>query len=158
PSTEHRERTREHRGSRGRHMIQGITGRELLQFALLLGLLGLTARPLGTYMARVFAGERTFLSPVLGPLERGIYRVCGVDPAAEQRWQTYTVSLLLFNFAGLLLTYLILRTQQWLPWNDQGFGPASPDLAFNTSVSFATNINWQSYVPEQTVSNFTQMV
>jgi K+-transporting ATPase ATPase A chain len=139
-------------------MIQGITGRELLQLALLFLFLLLTAQPLGKYMARVFAGERTFLSPVLGPLERGVYRICGVDPTAEQRWQTYAVGLLLFNFAGLLLTYLVMRAQQWLPWNDQGFGPASPDLSFNTSVSFATNTNWQNYVPEQTVSNFTQMV
>src|SRR5215204_5444703 len=139
-------------------MIHGITGRELLQFVLLLVLLGVTAQPLGGYLARVFAGERTLLSPVLGPVERGLYRLCGIDPAAEQRWQTYTVALLLFNFAGLLLTYLILRTQQWLPWNDQGFGPATPDLAFNTAVSFATNTNWQTYVPEQTVSNFTHMV
>src|SRR5262245_40381876 len=139
-------------------MIQGISGRELLQFVLLFVFVGVAAQPLGVYMARVFAGQRTALSQVLGPLERGLYRLCGIDPAAEQRWQTYTVALLLFNFAGLLLTYLILRTQQWLPWNDQGFGPASPDLAFNTAVSFATNTNWQSYVPEQTVSNFTNMV
>jgi K+-transporting ATPase ATPase A chain len=139
-------------------MIQGISGRELLQLVLLLVLLGVTAQPLGAYLARVFAGERTLLSPVVGPLERGLYRLCGLDPAAEQHWQAYTVALLLFNFAGLLLTYLILRTQQWLPWNDQRFGPATPDLAFNTAVSFATNTNWQAYVPEQTVSNFTQMV
>jgi K+-transporting ATPase ATPase A chain len=109
-------------------------------------------------MARIFSGERTFLTPVLQPLELGIYRICGINPDQEQRWQTYAVGMLLFNFAGLLLTYLIMRTQQWLPWNDQGFGPATPDLTFNTSVSFATNTNWQNYVPEQTVSNFTQMV
>ena len=78
--------------------------------------------------------------------------------AVEQRWQTYTVGLLLFNFAGLLLMYLIMRTQQWLPLNDQAFGPATSDLTFNTSVSFATNTSWQNYVPEQSVSNFTQMV
>jgi K+-transporting ATPase ATPase A chain len=139
-------------------MIQGISMRELLQLALFFVFLGITAQPLGKYMARVFAAERTFLSPAFGPLERGIYRICGIDPSAGQRWQTYTVGLLLFNFVGLLLTYAIMRTQQWLPWNDQGFGPTSPDLTFNTSVSFATNTNWQNYVPEQTVSNFTQMV
>jgi K+-transporting ATPase ATPase A chain len=139
-------------------MIQGISLRELIQIVLFFLFLGLTAQPLGKFLARVFNGERTFLSPVFGPIERGIYRICGIDPLVEQRWQTYLVGLLLFNFVGLLLTYVIMRTQQWLPWNDQGFGPASPDLSFNTSVSFATNTNWQSYVPEQAVSNFTDMV
>jgi K+-transporting ATPase ATPase A chain len=104
------------------------------------------------------AGERTFMTPALGPLERGVYRLCGIDPAADQRWTAYAAALLLFNLAGLLLSYLVFKTQQWLPWNDQGFGPLAPDLAFNTAVSFATNTNWQSYSGEGTVSNFTQMV
>jgi K+-transporting ATPase ATPase A chain len=139
-------------------MITSVPGRDLLQIALFLLILLLTALPLGRYMARVYAGERTFLTPVLGPVERGCYRLCGVDAGAEQRWTGYLAALLLFNLAGLLLSYLIFRTQQWLPWNDQGFGPLSPDLAFNTAVSFTTNTNWQSYSGESTVSNFTQMV
>ena len=139
-------------------MINGVSGRDLLQVALFLAILLVTAQPLGRYIARALAGERTFLTPVLGPLERGIYRLSGIDPAVDQRWTGYAVSLLLFNLLGLLLTYLIFKTQQWLPWNDQGFGPLSADLAFNTAVSFTTNTNWQSYSGESTVSNFTQMV
>lgn len=139
-------------------MLNSVTGRDLLQIALFLLLLLLTARPLGAFIARVYEGQRTFLTPVLGPFERALYRVSGLDPAVEQRWTGYLVALLLFNLAGLLLSYLIFRTQQWLPWNDQGFGPMEPHLAFNTAVSFTTNTNWQSYSGESTVSNFTQMV
>ncbi len=115
-------------------------------------------KPLGIYMARVFAGERTLLSPVLGPVERVIYRVCGVDPAVEQRWTAYTVGMLLFNVAGLVLLYFILRLQNVLPLNPQGLDALKPDLAFNTAVSFITNTNWQSYSGESTMSNFSQML
>ncbi|HVG96593.1 MAG TPA: potassium-transporting ATPase subunit KdpA [Chloroflexota bacterium] len=139
-------------------MINGVSLRDLLQVALFFLLLLATAQPLGRFIARVMAGERTFMTPALGPLERGVYRLCGIDPAADQRWTAYAAALLLFNLAGLLLSYLVFKTQQWLPWNDQGFGPLAPDLAFNTAVSFATNTNWQSYSGEGTVSNFTQMV
>ena len=139
-------------------MINGVSPRDLLQVALFFLLLLATAQPLGRFIARVMAGERTFMTPALGPLERGVYRLCGIDPAADQRWTAYAAALLLFNLAGLLLSYLVFKTQQWLPWNDQGFGPLAPDLAFNTAVSFATNTNWQSYSGEGTVSNFTQMV
>ncbi len=115
-------------------------------------------KPLGIYMARVFAGERTLLSPVLGPVERVIYRICGVDPAVEQRWTAYTVGMLLFNVAGLVLLYFILRLQNVLPLNPQGLDALKPDLAFNTAVSFTTNTNWQSYSGESTMSNFSQML
>src|SRR5262245_33571347 len=139
-------------------MINGVSLRDLAQVALFFSILLVTAQPLGRFIARVMAGERTFLTPVVGPVERGIYRLCGIDPAAEQRWTGYAAALLLFNLAGLLLSYLVFKTQQWLPWNDQGFGPLSADLAFNTAVSFATTTNWQSSWPEQPGSNVTQMV
>jgi K+-transporting ATPase ATPase A chain len=139
-------------------MINGVSPRDLLQVVLFFLLLLATAQPLGRFIARVMAGERTFMTPALGPLERGVYRLCGIDPSTDQRWTAYAAALLLFNLTGLLLSYLVFKTQQWLPWNDQGFGPLAPDLAFNTAVSFATNTNWQSYSGEGTVSNFTQMV
>lgn len=130
----------------------------LLQILIFLALVLACAKPLGIYLARVFAGERTFLSPLLGPVERGIYRVCGVDPAVEQRWTVYAAAMLLFNAAGILLTFAILRLQHLLPLNPQGLDPVKPDLAFNTAVSFATNTNWQSYVPEATMSYLSQLV
>ncbi len=122
--------------------------------ALLVGLSWL----LGTYMARLFSGERVFLSPLLQPVERGIYRLTGVNEAEEMRWTTYTIAMLLFNVGGLLLTYAILRLQQVLPFNPQHLGPVEPRLAFNTAVSFTTNTNWQAYYPETTMSYFSQMV
>jgi len=131
---------------------------DLVQLLLFFALLLLLVKPLGAYMARVFAGERTFLDPVLRPLERAIYRLCGVDPGHEMRWTTYTATMLLFNFAGLLLLYLILRLQHLLPWNPQHLAAMRPDLAFNTAVSFATNTNWQAYSGETAVTYFTQMV
>jgi K+-transporting ATPase ATPase A chain len=132
----------------------------LLQiFLFFLVLLALT-KPLGAYMARLFEGERTFLHPVVRPLERLVYRICGVDEAGEQHWTHYAGSMLAFSLAGILLTYLIQRVQGILPFNPQGFGGKliTPDLAFNTAASFGTNTNWQSYTPETTVSYFTQMV
>ncbi len=130
---------------------------DILQLLLFLVLLLLLTRPLGRYMARVFSGERTLLSPILGPLEGLIYRLCHIDPASEMRWTTYTATMLLFNFCGLFLLYLILRLQQFHPWNPQQFRGMRPDLAFNTAVSFATNTNWQAYAGESTVTYFTQM-
>jgi K+-transporting ATPase ATPase A chain len=117
-------------------------------------------KPMGAYMARVFASERTFLHPLIRPLERLVYRLCGVEEDREQIWTQYAASLLMFSIVSLLLTYLIQRLQGWLPFNPQGFGAKlmTPDLAFNTAVSFTTNTNWQSYVPETTVSYFTNMV
>jgi K+-transporting ATPase ATPase A chain len=129
----------------------------LVQLALYVVLLAIITRYLGAYMARVFQGERTFMAPVLVPVENGIYRLLRINPAREQTWLTYTAAMLGFSLMGLLLTYVQLRMQQWLPLNPQGLGPASPDLAFNTATSFTTNTNWQSYVPETTVSYLTNM-
>ncbi len=117
----------------------------------------LLAKPLGLYMARVFSGERTWLSPVLSPVEAGFYKLAGVRREAEQGWLSYTVSVLAFSLAGFLALFAILRLQGVLPFNPQGFGPVAPDLAFNTAVSFVTNTNWQNYGGESTLSNFSQM-
>ncbi len=134
-----------------------MTANGILQILVLFGLVLACVKPLGLYMARVFARERTFLDPVLAPVERLIYRLSGVRPDVEQHWTTYTIAMLLFNVAGLLLLYLMQRAQHLLPFNPQGLGPISADSSFNTAVSFTTNTNWQSYVPETTMSYFTQM-
>jgi potassium-transporting ATPase potassium-binding subunit len=128
-----------------------------LQIFIYLALLALITKPLGAYMARVFSGEKTSVGRLVGPLERAVYRCCGIDPNSEMRWTTYTVTLLLFNFVGLFLLYLFLRLQQFLPWNPQHLGAMKPDLAFNTAVSFTTNTNWQAYAGESGVSYLTQM-
>jgi len=124
--------------------------------ALLLVVLALT-KPVGLYMARVFPGERTPLSPVLAPVERGIYRVIGVDPEKEQGWVGYIVAVLSFTLVGVLLLYAQMRLQGYLPFNPAGLKGVKPSLAFDTAVSFNTNTNWQSYVPESTMSYLTQM-
>jgi len=128
----------------------------VLYFLILLAL----TKPMGAYMTRVFEGERTFLHPVVRPCERLIYKLSGVDESHEQHWTHYAGSLLAFSLVGIVLTYLIQRLQGLLPFNPQGFTGKliSPDLAFNTAVSFGTNTNWQVYTPETTVSYFTQMV
>ncbi|WP_061937089.1 potassium-transporting ATPase subunit KdpA [Aureimonas sp. AU22] len=128
-----------------------------LQIILILAAVVAFAIPLGAYMGRVFAGERNVLSPVLGPVERGFYKVSGIDPAREQGWLGYTLAMLAFNGAGFLLLYLLLRFQAFLPLNPQGFAGLSPHLAFNTAVSFVTNTNWQSYGGETTMSILSQM-
>ncbi|MGO4386793.1 potassium-transporting ATPase subunit KdpA [Microvirga sp. 2YAF29] len=128
-----------------------------LQIAIILTTVLLTAPLLGAFMAKVYAGKRTFLSPITGPVERGFYAVAGVDPAREQSWRGYALAMLLFNATGFALLYAILRLQGFLPFNPQGFGGISPDLAFNTAVSFVTNTNWQSYGGETTMSHFSQM-
>lgn len=128
-----------------------------LQISLLFLIVLLTIKPLGLYMARVFLGERTFLSPVLAPVERGLYAASGVNPAKEQGWLAYTLSMLVFSIAGFVALYAILRGQAYLPLNSQGFAGMSPDLAFNTAVSFVTNTNWQNYAGETTLSHFSQM-
>ena len=117
----------------------------------------LIVKPLGIYMARVFQGQRTFLSPVLAPVESVFYASSGVDPKREQGWLAYTTAMLMFSIGGFLSLYLILRFQNLLPLNPQGFPGVAPDLAFNTAVSFLTNTNWQSYSGETTMSNFSQM-
>lgn len=128
-----------------------------LQIALYCVFVIILTKPLGAYMTRVFTGERSLLSPVLQPLERLIYRLSGVDEKTEQHWLTYTVAMLMFSLAGFLSLYALQRLQAVLPFNPQGFDPVAPDLAFNTSVSFVTNTNWQSYVPETTLSYLVQM-
>ena len=108
-------------------------------------------------MTRVFLRERTWLDPVLSPVERLVYRLTGVDPTREMRWTEYAVSLLLFSVVSMLVLYAMQRLQAGLPWNPQGFSAVAPDLAFNTAVSFTTNTNWQAYSGESTMSYFTQM-
>lgn len=129
----------------------------ILQILAFSALLLVLTRPLGAHMARVYTGERTFLSPVLRPVERTIYRLCGIDAAVEQHWTTYSVAMLLFSVAGMFLLYAIQRLQGVLPFNPQGFGAVAPDLGFNTAASFTTNTNWQAYSGESTMSYFTQM-
>jgi K+-transporting ATPase ATPase A chain len=129
-----------------------------LQIALYCVIVILTTRPLGAYMTQVFTGERNFLSPLLGPLERGIYRISGVDSKQEQHWVTYAVAMLFFSAAGFVTLYVLQRLQAVIPYFNPANQPAvEPSLAFNTSVSFVTNTNWQSYVPETTMSYLTQM-
>jgi K+-transporting ATPase ATPase A chain len=130
-----------------------------LQLSLFVGLLFLITKPLGRYLVQVLDPQgKTILDPVMGPLERLLYRVMGVDRTRGQTWQAYTVSLVLFSLVGCVFTYAILRLQHLLPLNPQGLGPLSPALAFNTAVSFTTNTNWQSYGGEGTMSYFSQMV
>jgi K+-transporting ATPase ATPase A chain len=135
-----------------------MTANGWLQFAVFFAVLLLLMRPLGLYIARVVEGEKTFLDPVLRPIERLLYRVCGIQADQEMSWQQYSVAMLIVSFVSLLLTYLIERVQGLLPWNPQHLAGVAPALAFNTAVSFTTNTNWQSYTPETTMSYFTQMV
>ena len=134
-----------------------MTANGWIQIALFSAIVVAIAKPLGGYMTRVFAGERTLFSPVLQPVERLILRLCGVREAEEQHWTVYTVSMLLFSVAGFASLYALQRLQGFLPFNPQGFGAESPDLSFNTSISFITNTNWQSYTPEATMSYLVQM-
>jgi K+-transporting ATPase ATPase A chain len=135
-----------------------MTANGWLQFLIFMALLLALMRPLGLYMARVLEGERTFLDPLLRPVERTIYRVCGIHRDEEMNWREYAVALLLFSLVSMLLTYVIERLQHFLPWNPQHLAGVAPDLAWNTAASFTTNTNWQSYTPETTMSYFTQMV
>jgi K+-transporting ATPase ATPase A chain len=128
-----------------------------VQIALFAAVIVLITKPLGSYMTRVFNGERTLLSPVLRPIERGLYKAGGIDEKQEQGWVAYAVAMLIFSIAGFLTLYLLQRLQHVLPFNPQNQAAVAPDLAFNTSVSFVTNTNWQSYVPETTMSYLVQM-
>jgi len=130
----------------------------LIQLILYIVVLLLLAKPLGSFMAKVYQGEHTFFDPALRPVERLIYRVAGVKAEEEMAWKTYAIAMLLFNAAGLLLLYALQRLQGFLPLNPQGFGAASSDSSFNTAVSFATNTNWQGYGGETTMSYLTQML
>jgi K+-transporting ATPase ATPase A chain len=129
-----------------------------LQIIVYFGILLLLVKPLGTYMAHVFKGERTFLTPVLAPVEKFIYRISGVDADEEMTWKEYAVGLLLFSLVGILLLFLIQRVQGLLPLNPTKMGAVSSATAFNTAVSFATNTNWQNYGGESTLSYLTQMM
>jgi potassium-transporting ATPase potassium-binding subunit len=129
-----------------------------LQIIVYLALILAVTKPVGVFMARVFSRERTFLDPVLRPLERLLYRLTLVDEEHEMRWTEYAFSMLLFSGVSMLVLYLIERTQQILPWNPQKFTAVAPDLAFNTAASFTTNTNWQNYAGEATMSYLTQMV
>jgi K+-transporting ATPase ATPase A chain len=115
-------------------------------------------RPLGWYMTRVFNGERIFLSPVLRPVELGLYRLAGIEEKREQDWLTYTVAMLLFHVGGFAILYALLRLQQALPFNPQDMAAVPPDLSFNTTISFLTNTNWQNYGGESTLSYLSQML
>jgi K+-transporting ATPase ATPase A chain len=136
-----------------------MTGIGVLQIAIFLALILICAKPLGAFMARVFEGQRTFLHPVLRWLEVLTYKAAGIKEDVEQRWTTYTASLLSFSVFGFLLTYLMQRAQGFLPLNPQHFGASNvpPDLAFNTAASFVTNTNWQAYSGESTMSYLVQM-
>src|ERR1700744_728301 len=134
-----------------------MTANGWLQFVAFFAVLLLLMRPLGLYIARVLEGEKTFLDPLLRPIERIIYRVCGIQADQEMSWQQYAVAMLIFSFVSLLLTYIIERAQGFLPWNPQHLGGVAPATAFNTAVSFTTNTNWQVYTPESTMSYLTQM-
>ncbi|HEX3703567.1 MAG TPA: potassium-transporting ATPase subunit KdpA [Vicinamibacterales bacterium] len=125
-------------------------------FVLLAAVLAVTA-PLGRFMTRVFTRERTWLDPILRPIERIIHRQTGVDENYEMRWSEYAMAMLLFSLVSMIVLYVLQRTQQWLPWNPQGFAAVPPDLAFNTAASFTTNTNWQAYSGESTMSYLTQM-
>jgi K+-transporting ATPase ATPase A chain len=130
-----------------------------LQLGLFVAALALITKPMGLYLLQVLdANGRTWFDPVLRPLERVTYRLMGVKADREQDWKQYTVAMLMFSLVSCLFTYVILRVQHLLPLNPQGLGPLSPDLAFNTAVSFTTNTNWQSYVGEATMSYLSQMV
>jgi len=129
-----------------------------IQIAVLFLAVVAVTKPLGLYMFKVFSGERTWVSPVLVPVERAIYRVSGVDETKEQGWFGYAVSLLLFSLAGLMTTFVILRLQGGLPFNPEDLGAVKSDLAFGASASFTTNTNWQAYSGETTMSYFSQMV
>ncbi|GJE37965.1 potassium-transporting ATPase subunit KdpA [Methylobacterium persicinum] len=129
-----------------------------IQIALFCVVVLALVKPLGFYMTRVFTGERTFLSPVLAPIERGLYRAAGLDERQEQTWLGYAGALVLFHVFGFVLLYAILRLQTLLPLNPAGQGEVAPDLAFNTSTSFLTNTNWQSYGGETTLSYLSQML
>src|SRR6201997_1112733 len=128
-----------------------------VQIALFSVIVILITRPLGGYMTRVFAGERTFLSPILRPVERIVYWCCGVDEKEEQHWLTYAVALLFFSVAGFITLYALQRLQWYLPFNPQEQTGVEQSLAFNTSVSFITNTNWQAYSGETTMGYLVQM-
>src|SRR6185369_7037500 len=126
----------------------------LIFFAILLAITG----PMGLWLHAVYEGRRTPFHVVLGPVERGFYRLSGIDPSEEQSWQRYAVHMIVFNTVLALFTYAVLRLQAYLPLNSPGFANIGPDGAFNTAVSFTTNTNWQWYSGEAAMSNLSQML
>ena len=133
-----------------------ITG--WLEIALYCAVVLALVKPLGGYMTRVFNGETTFLSPVLRPVENGLYRLAGIDAKQEQNWLSYAVGMLIFHAGGFLIVYAVLRLQGWLPFNPAGMTAVPEALSFNTAISFITNTNWQNYGGESTLSYLTQML
>src|SRR3954462_11564677 len=129
-----------------------------IQILLYCAIVVALAKPLGGYMTHVFNGERTFLSPVLRPIESSIYWISGVDEKREQHWLTYTVAMLLFHVGGFLIIYGVMRLQAVLPINPAGQAAVAEDLSFNTAISFITNTNWQNYGGESTLSYLAQML
>ncbi len=131
----------------------------ILQILVFFGLILLVTKPIGLFMSRLFQGQRTFLHPVLRPVEALVYRVCGIRENQEQRWTQYTASVLAFSLFAFLFPYVLMRLQGLLPLNPQGFGTSqvSPDQSFNTAMSFMTNTNWQWYSGESTMSYLVQM-
>jgi K+-transporting ATPase ATPase A chain len=134
-----------------------MTANGWFQIGLYVLVLFLITKPIGIFLTRVFERQKTFLDPLLRPVERLIYRLCGVHENKEMRWTEYGTTMLVFSAVSLILLYLFERLQQWLPWNPQRFANVTPDLAWNTAVSFTTNTNWQAYTPEVTMSYLTQM-
>lgn len=134
-----------------------MTANGWFQILVFLLVVLLITKPVGIFLTQVFNGERTFLDPVLRPIEKLVYRLTGIDEQREMRWTEYTVAMLLFSGVSMTLLYLIERTQKWLPFNPRGFSNVEPGLAFGTAASFTTNTNWQAYVPETTMSYLTQM-
>jgi K+-transporting ATPase ATPase A chain len=135
-----------------------VTVQGWLLIAAFVGILLALTKPMGLWLFALYEGRPTPLGAVLGPVERGFYRLSGIDPTEDQSWRRYAVHMLIFNAAALLLTYVLLRAQALLPLNPQGLGPVSEHLAFNTAISFAANTNWQSYAGESTMSNLSQML
>ena len=128
-----------------------------IQIVVYCGIIILLVKPLGGYMTRVFQGDRTFLSPIFVPVERGLYRLAGTDENEEQHWLSYIAAILFFTIGGMVILYLMQRLQGALPYNPAGMGAVPSDLAFNTAASFVTNTNWQNYGGESTMSYLTQM-
>src|SRR6266852_7280763 len=136
-----------------------MTANGWLQIFVFLLAVVLITKPLGSFMARVFSRERTWLDPVMRPVERILYRLTGVDESHEMDWKEYALALLLFSGVSMILLYVLQRVQEWagLPWNPQKLAGVPPALAFNTAASFTTNTNWQNYSGESTMSYLTQM-
>src|ERR1700682_1235766 len=134
-----------------------MTANGWLQILLYLAVIFLITKPIGIFLTRVFNREKTFLDPLLRPLEKLVYRLTGVNEEREMRWTEYTNAMLLFSGVSMALLYLMERTQKWLPFNPQKLPNVEPGLAFGTAASFTMNTNWQAYVPETTMSYLTQM-